>query len=140
MARIESGEHGDTGRVREWLARAVNAPRDPAWTADGVVADQWAPVSPVTGQLDAFQWRVPVAEFETANPTLVAEKTERLVALGAPRPGRAQASSTSDITDIETTVRTVPADIDGDDDLTGITEKPRTATPNARVPSRSTAS
>ena len=59
MARIES-EQGDKGRVREWLARAVHAPRDPAWTADGITADHWAPISPVTHALDAFQWRVPV--------------------------------------------------------------------------------
>ncbi|MEL7049392.1 MAG: heme biosynthesis HemY N-terminal domain-containing protein, partial [Pseudomonadota bacterium] len=37
MARIEGEEFGDKGRVREWLARAVNAPRDPVWTADGIV-------------------------------------------------------------------------------------------------------
>ena len=60
MARVEGGESGDSGRVREWLARAVRAPRDPAWTADGAVSDQWAPISPVTGALDAFAWRVPV--------------------------------------------------------------------------------
>lgn len=84
MARIEGEEHGDKGRVREWLARAVNAPRDPAWTADGIVADQWAPVSPVTGALDAFQWRVPVESLEKSDADLIAEKLEELVALGAP--------------------------------------------------------
>ena len=47
--------------VREWLARAVRAPRDPAWTADGIVSDEWEPLSPVTGRLDAFEWKVPVA-------------------------------------------------------------------------------
>lgn len=67
MARIEKEQHGDRGRVREWLARAVHAGRDPAWTADGVVAENWAPASPVTGALDAFQWRVPVEEFDTAS-------------------------------------------------------------------------
>jgi len=45
------------------MARAVNAARDPAWTADGHVSDRWLPVSPVTGRLDAFQWRVPLAEL-----------------------------------------------------------------------------
>ncbi|MEL6503343.1 MAG: heme biosynthesis HemY N-terminal domain-containing protein [Pseudomonadota bacterium] len=59
MADIEEAEHGDKGRVREWLARAVSAPRDATWVADGVVADKWAPVSPVDGRLDAFEWRVP---------------------------------------------------------------------------------
>lgn len=63
MARIEAAEHGDTGLAREWMARAVHAAHDPAWTADGVVADTWMPVSPVTGRLDAFEWRVPVAEL-----------------------------------------------------------------------------
>ena len=58
MADIE--DTGDQGKVREWLARAVRAPRDPAWTADGYVAEQWAPVSPITGRLDAFEWKVPV--------------------------------------------------------------------------------
>jgi HemY protein len=59
MARIEGEQYGDAGRVREWLSRAVTAPRDPAWTADGVVSDRWSPVSPATGELDAMRWRVP---------------------------------------------------------------------------------
>ena len=60
MAEIEHGERDDKGRVREWLARAVNAPRDPMWTADGYASGAWAPVSPVSGRLDAFEWKVPV--------------------------------------------------------------------------------
>jgi HemY protein len=60
MAEIEEAENGTTGRLREWLSRALRAPRDPAWTADGVVSDQWLPVSPVTGRIDAFEWRLPV--------------------------------------------------------------------------------
>ncbi|HVY59658.1 MAG TPA: heme biosynthesis HemY N-terminal domain-containing protein [Xanthobacteraceae bacterium] len=63
MAEIEELEHGDTGRAREWMARAVHAAPDPAWTADGLVSDRWMPVSPVSGRLDAFQWRVPLAEL-----------------------------------------------------------------------------
>ena len=59
MARIEGSQKRDAGRVREWLARAVRAPRDPVWMADGVVAEAWAPISPVTGTLDAFEWRTP---------------------------------------------------------------------------------
>jgi HemY protein len=63
MAELEREESGDEGRAREWMARAVNAARDPAWTADGFVSDRWLPVSPVTGRLDAFQWKVPLAEL-----------------------------------------------------------------------------
>jgi len=60
LADIEEAETGDQGRVRQYLAMAVRAARDPAWVADGFVAERWAPVSPVTGRLDAFEWRVPV--------------------------------------------------------------------------------
>ena len=61
MAEIEQGEHGDQGRVRSWLTRALGARRDPVWTADGHVFDAWAPVSPISGRVDAFEWRA-VAE------------------------------------------------------------------------------
>ncbi|WP_134500944.1 heme biosynthesis protein HemY [Microvirga pakistanensis] len=59
MSDLEQVEHGSTGRGREWLARATRAPRDPAWIADGVVSDHWAPISPVSGRLDAFVWQAP---------------------------------------------------------------------------------
>ncbi|MGQ2908040.1 MAG: heme biosynthesis HemY N-terminal domain-containing protein [Aliihoeflea sp.] len=60
LADIEETETGDQGRVRQWLGKAVRAPRDSAWVADGYVSDRWAPLSPVTGRLDAFEWRAPV--------------------------------------------------------------------------------
>lgn len=60
MAEIEEGEFGDKGRAREWLARAVRAPRDPAWTADGHISSTWLPASLTTGELGAFKWKVPV--------------------------------------------------------------------------------
>ncbi len=37
MADIEEAQ-GDKGRAREWLARALNAPRDPIWVSDGVAS------------------------------------------------------------------------------------------------------
>jgi HemY protein len=83
MARVEGEQYGHTGRVREWLARAVNAPRDPAWTADGVVSDQWAPISPVTGTLDAYRWRVPVEIADKSAGAPLASRIEALVGLGA---------------------------------------------------------
>jgi HemY protein len=59
LADIEEAQSGDQGKVRQWLSRAVRAPRDPAWVADGVVSERWAPFSPVTGRLDAFEWKAP---------------------------------------------------------------------------------
>lgn len=87
MARIEAEDSADKGRVREWLARAGHAQRDPAWTADGVVADTWAPVSPVTGQLDAFEWKVPV-EIASAEGALIAQQMEQFAAIEAPAAAR----------------------------------------------------
>lgn len=57
MADIEDAESGDQGRVRHWLAQALRAPRDPEWVADGQVSPHWLPLSPVTGKLDAFEWK-----------------------------------------------------------------------------------
>jgi HemY protein len=73
MAELEEADSGDRGRAREWLARAVRAPRDPAWTADGVILDAWAPASPVTGRLDTVEWKVPVAELEPPSLHIEAE-------------------------------------------------------------------
>jgi HemY protein len=64
LADIEEGESGDQGRVRHWLAQALKAPRDPSWVADGFVSDKWLPVSPVTGRLDAFEWKAPFGQLE----------------------------------------------------------------------------
>jgi HemY protein len=63
MGEIEQSESGDEGRAREWMSRALRASRDPAWTADGIVSERWMPASPVSGRLDAFQWKVPLAEL-----------------------------------------------------------------------------
>jgi HemY protein len=73
MARIEAGE-GNKGREREWLARGLRAPRDRAWIADGYVSDRWLPVSPITGAVDAFQWKAPVDAIGRGDDTLLIEE------------------------------------------------------------------
>lgn len=64
LADIEEADTGDQGRVRHWLGQALRAPRDPAWVADGIVSDHWLAVSPKTGKLDAFEWKVPFGQLE----------------------------------------------------------------------------
>jgi HemY protein len=95
MAEIAEGE-GDRGLAREWLSRAVRAPRGPQWTADGFVSDEWLPASPVTGELGAFQWKVPVeglAIEARSGPPLgvlpaLPEKVDTEVAAEAPVTGQ----------------------------------------------------
>ncbi|MCW6509375.1 heme biosynthesis protein HemY [Lichenifustis flavocetrariae] len=86
MADIEEAENGETGALLEWLQRASRGARDPAWIADGVVSNTWAPVSPVTGRIDAFVWETPqdqlfleqehrpVSLASRSTPALAAEK------------------------------------------------------------------
>jgi HemY protein len=69
MAEIEEAEHGDTGKVREWMSRAMRASGDPVWTADGVVSDRWLPVTP-NGRLDGFEWKLPLAEIGVSRPVI----------------------------------------------------------------------
>src|SRR5690606_20625001 len=95
MADIEEAETGEQGRVREWLARAVRAPRDAAWVADGYISDRWAPFSPVTGRIDAFEWRVPV------EPVAQAIEPERRVALPQPAPKVEVAPQAAPVLDAE---------------------------------------
>ena len=73
MARIEGGSC-DKGREREWLARALRAPRDRAWIADGYISDRWLPVSPVTGAVDAFEWKAPADAIGRPDETLQIEE------------------------------------------------------------------
>jgi HemY protein len=80
MAELEMRQ-GYEGRAREWMARALTARRDPAWTADGFVSDRWLPVSPVSGRLDAFEWRDPLAGDQAGS---VIEAEQRAV-LEAPQ-------------------------------------------------------
>ncbi len=66
MAELEDKEFNRAGAVREWLSRAAHAPRDPIWVADGHVSETWKPISPITGKLDAYEWREPPQAIEVS--------------------------------------------------------------------------
>jgi len=97
LADIEEAATGDQGKVRQWLGMAVRAPRDPAWVADGYVAERWAPISPVTGRLDAFEWRAPgerlgqlVEPHEEASAPAPAPLAPPAPAVAAPAAGKVE--------------------------------------------------
>ncbi len=113
LADIEEADTGDQGRIRHWLNKAVRAPRDPAWTADGYVSENWAPFSPVTGRIDAFEWRVPVERLGAAvdmaearedsvpvipAPVVVAAPAAAVI---APKAAEALAEDVEDVTETE---------------------------------------
>lgn len=94
LADIEEAETGDQGKVRQLLSKAVRAPRDPAWVADGVISERWAPVSPVTGKLDAFTWRAPM---ERLGQLIDSETDAAVPAITAAPPAAAPAEKAIDI-------------------------------------------
>jgi HemY protein len=94
MAELEQMQHGDEGRAREWMMRALNARRDPAWTADGFVSERWLPVSPATGRLDALEWKDPLAGDGRAGAVIEAEQTEQTGMLNARREDAATSTPT----------------------------------------------
>ena len=78
MAELEQAQHADEGRAREWMKRGLHARRDPAWTADGFVSERWLPVSPVTGRLDAFEWKDPLAGDDHKTAVIESEQADVL--------------------------------------------------------------
>lgn len=77
MAEIEEQDGGETTAVRGWMARALRSRRDPAWVADGYVSSTWEPVSPLSGRVDAFEWRVPLERFAAHEPVAIPEDAMR---------------------------------------------------------------
>ncbi len=86
MADIEEAEHGETGALFEWLQRAARAPHDPVWIADGVMSDTWAPVSPVTGRIDAFVWESPNEQLSIPERPRLSASRERADQARGPAP------------------------------------------------------
>lgn len=114
LADIVEAETGDQGRVREALAMAVRAPADPAWIADGQVSERWAPVSPVTGRLDAFEWRVPVERhgpmIEQRDGGRTVPGSRSLAAPAAQKPETAPVESAEEVVEeiVTQPIETVP--------------------------------
>ncbi len=77
-AQLEDADGNNEGKVREWLARAMKAPVDPAWVADGVIKNEWIAQSPITGKIGVFEWKIP-QQPEGANLTISAEKASGIL-------------------------------------------------------------
>jgi HemY protein len=77
MARIEAGQNRDLGRAREWLAKAGRGAPDPVWVApDGTVSADWHAISPVSGTLGAFEWKIPTGAATGNMDDILAEMPE----------------------------------------------------------------
>lgn len=128
--------------MREWLARAMNAARDPAWMADDVISDHWEPTSPVDGRLDAFQWRVPVETTDGKGSEILASKIDELIAIApvatTDDAERSEAGRPDNPDDVESKLAQTDGDIVEAEPVT-VTVKPKGAggEPTAQFPEAS---
>ncbi|MFZ5691419.1 MAG: heme biosynthesis protein HemY [Pseudomonadota bacterium] len=128
MADLEQAEFADEGRSREWTARAVYAARDPAWTADGYVSDQWLPMSPVTGRIDAFEWKAPAGAIEPSPAAEVESEPEPARPVIEAKPAAAPAAAAA------TTPPAQPDPAPAPRAVAGTRQVPETVVPIAHVP------
>lgn len=69
MAAIERGEGASDAVVQGWLARALNAPRGPAWVCDNCkhIHAEWVPTCEFCNSFDTLSWTAPeTPEIATA--------------------------------------------------------------------------
>ncbi|MER0237209.1 heme biosynthesis HemY N-terminal domain-containing protein [Fulvimarina sp. MAC8] len=113
LADIEEEQSGEVGRIREWLAKAITAPRDPVWMADGVILDEWQPISPVTRKLGVVEWKSPVEHRDSdGNPVIEARAKDQ--GESARVIGSSSGSSTaSSSTPIQTSANAAPTGHNG---------------------------
>ena len=83
MALVEEAAD-DKGRAREWLARAIHAPRDPMWVSDGVANTRWQPVSPVTGEIVSCDWKVPYDMLPGGDQDFLQNASRKSIATAGP--------------------------------------------------------
>jgi len=138
MAEIEEGEFGDKGRAREWLARAVRAPRDPAWTADGHISRTWLPVSPVSGELGGFKWKVPVEGIAYEEPDVEAGEDDDIVpgddAIAITTPDKPEDELDEEVIDTKTDVPVEDVPSETDEAVEVAAEQPAGKTAEPPVP------
>jgi HemY protein len=103
MAAIERGEGADDQVVRDWLARAMTAPRGPQWCCDKchAIHAAWSPICDNCGGFDTLSWREPV-EGSGPGPT-GAELLPRLI--GQPAEPPAAEPPPEEPIDVEAIVR-----------------------------------
>lgn len=67
LAELERAEHGNEDAASAWLAKAADAPADPAWTCRpcGAVSHDWAGLCGHCGAFDTLEWKTPEVAMHT---------------------------------------------------------------------------
>ncbi|MEQ9146050.1 MAG: heme biosynthesis HemY N-terminal domain-containing protein [Parvibaculaceae bacterium] len=92
MGELEAADpNAEPQAARAWFARAVHAPADACWVADGYQGDEWVAVVPSTGAFDALNWQVP-PQHRRARAALVPPDTSVAEAPAQPEEVEAEAS------------------------------------------------
>lgn len=93
MADLEEQEFGDGAKVRQWLARAADAPADRAWRCSscGAIHERWRSICDSCGAFGTLHWRMPAATAQTLPP---ASESGSAGVAPAPAAARAEPAST----------------------------------------------
>ncbi len=93
LARLEESEAGEPKAAREWLDRAIVAPRDPNYTCRrcGMAPSRWHSVCPGCGGFDTLAWHAP--EEQSAIAANLATGPAPLMLPAVDDPGRSAASA-----------------------------------------------
>ena len=61
FAELEQAENGDVALARDWLSRASEAPREPAWLCSncGATAHEWSALCGHCGAFETLRWTTP---------------------------------------------------------------------------------
>ena len=61
FAELEQAEHGDAALARDWLSKAAEAPRAPAWLCGqcGATAPEWSALCGHCGAFESLRWTAP---------------------------------------------------------------------------------
>ncbi len=61
FAELEQAENGDAALARDWLSRASDAPREPAWLCSncGATAHEWSALCGHCGAFETLRWTTP---------------------------------------------------------------------------------
>lgn len=94
--------------ARQWLTRALHAPLDPCWMAEGYQGDDWVAIVPETGAFDVLNWQAP-ARRSGARAALVPIEQDRTLTKEQPETLPSEQAPVLQEADVENQVTTEQA-------------------------------
>ncbi len=94
FAELEQAENGDAALARDWLSRASEAPREPAWLCSNcsATAQEWSALCGHCGAFETLRWTTPPRVMPHSEATQRGEAVDA-VSSGDPAPAAAEVTA-----------------------------------------------